>query len=147
MNSPYLASDVTGPTNSRQSQVVGLTGGPQLVTMPNFYIFDYGQPFTVAAQLSLQCSLGLGSGSGAISQDYSNTATLSGIEVFDSAMSPVAGFTISSDSSTNYGLEGVVPEPSSLSMVLFGLAGAIMYVWRGSIASTMMSVNWKSHLR
>jgi hypothetical protein len=128
-NTPYLLSDVWGPTVSTQSQFVYLTGGPQVVTMPELFSFAFGQQFDVAEQLTLQFSLGLvANGSGMISQDYSDTAALSGIRIFDSAMNPVAAFDVSANSGTVYGPDGVAPEPGT--MGLFGVALVFLGAWR-----------------
>jgi hypothetical protein len=119
-STPNILSDVWSPTISTQSENVNLTGGDQIVTMPQFYMFHYGESFNVSAQLSALIQLGTGNGAGSV--DYANTATLNGIQVFDASMNPVADFAISSASGTLYGPDGIVAEPSSLSMGLFGTA-------------------------
>jgi hypothetical protein len=43
--------------------------------------------------------------------DYSHTALLTGIELFDTTGAPINTFTISSASGTSYGSDGVNPEP------------------------------------
>ena len=50
--------------------------------------------------------------------DYSHTAILTGIELFDSTGAPINTFQISSASGTAYGPDGVVPEPNTLVLCL-----------------------------
>jgi hypothetical protein len=61
--------------------------------------------------------------------DYSHTAILTGIELFDTAGAPINTFTISSASGTSYGPDGVTPEPCSFALCLGAVAvfGAIRY--------------------
>jgi hypothetical protein len=58
--------------------------------------------------------------SGSGSADFSHTAVLTGIDLFDSSGAPISSFDITSASGTFYGPNGVVPEPGSM---LLGLAG------------------------
>ena len=61
--------------------------------------------------------------------DYSHTAILTGIELFDSTGAPINTFKISSASGTAYGPDGVVPEPNSfvLSLSVIVVLGAVRY--------------------
>jgi hypothetical protein len=53
--------------------------------------------------------------------DYSHTAVLNRITVQDSLGQLVPSFTIQSESGTAYGANGVVPEPSTISLMTIAL--------------------------
>ena len=63
--------------------------------------------------------------------NFSDTATLAGIEIVDANGNPVSGVTITSDSGTVY--QEVVPEPSTWAAVLAG-AGLLTLVLRRSLS-------------
>ena len=58
----------------------------------------------------------------AASDDYSHTAILDSISVLDSRGDVVPIFSIAAGSGTSYGRNGVVPEPTTLALLGFGLA-------------------------
>jgi hypothetical protein len=107
---------------------------------PNFFKFIYGQPFAAGFTLIplVQTAgpivngfptAGLSAAPGSGSSIFSDTATLTGIEVFDQNMNPVHGETFSSASGTIYSENGILatPEPSSLAAVGALLALGVGY--------------------
>lgn len=56
------------------------------------------------------------------SADYSHTARLTGIQVFDSNMNPVSNPSFSSASGQEYTVSGAVPEPGTWLLLGSGLA-------------------------
>jgi hypothetical protein len=85
--------------------------------------FTFGQPTEYEiffyALTQIFSNQGWASGSAA-NADYFHTATLTGIDVRDAGGSAVNGFSIISGSGTQYGVNGVVPEPSTYSLVGLG---------------------------
>jgi len=68
---------------------------------------------------------------GAFAQaNYYNTLVLDGITVTDDAGDPINNFTITSESGTHYGPNGVVPEPSALMLLGVGIAAMLLLVRR-----------------
>ncbi len=94
--------------------------------------FTFGVPIPVQASLSLILGVNYGAvittpGDLFDSQgfiDFSNTASLSAIEVLDAQGSAVPGFTVSSESGAVY----PVPEPSTLA--LLGASALLSYALR-----------------
>jgi hypothetical protein len=65
------------------------------------------------------------SGTGSGSSSFFNTLTLDGLHPFDAAGKPVTNAVFSGASGTQYSQNGVVPEPATLALTAFGLAGAL----------------------
>lgn len=64
----------------------------------------------------------LGQGDGTTAGHFLNTATLSGLKVFDNVMQPIDNPMFVSGSGTQYSTDGVVPEPSTYALVATALA-------------------------
>ena len=111
---------------------------------PTIFTFTYGQPFQfqfclgaatgegiIPAVLpdsghvsTFDCAPGFSgpqTGSGSGNAAFFNTLVLSGLTVTDSLGNPVSGAQFTSTSGTQYGPNGVVPEPGSLLMIVSGL--------------------------
>lgn len=58
--------------------------------------------------------------------DFSSTLRLQGIEVLDAAGNPVSGWTLESDSGTQYNGIGAVPEPCSVIALTTGAIGMLL---------------------
>lgn len=56
-----------------------------------------------------------------VNADFLSTMLLTGISVLDSNGNVISGFSIQSDSGTQYGANGVVPEPASATMLALGI--------------------------
>ncbi len=104
--------------------------------------FEFGAPFGIDMFLSteskagcivlvqLECSPGWIASS---LTDFFNTAVMTRISVTDAAGNPVDDFTIASASGTRYTADGVVAEPSSLTLVALGFIAA---------ARKLRATNW-----
>ena len=57
--------------------------------------------------------------------DFSSTVTLGGIEMLDANGNQVSGWTVTSDSVTQYNTIGSVPEPTSLAVIAIGAIGFV----------------------
>ena len=57
--------------------------------------------------------------------DFSSTVTLAGIEMLDANGNQVSGWTVTSDSGTQYNTIGSVPEPTSIAAIAIGAIGFI----------------------
>jgi hypothetical protein len=124
MNIDVFGGDLASQSNS----FVFASNGVSVVTSP-LYSFQYGQQFNLAGQLNL--SFWLGPGDGSASANFFDTATITGIEVFDSNMDPLTDWTAASESGTTYDSDGAVPEPASVLLVFGGLLlGASLKVRR-----------------
>jgi hypothetical protein len=146
-----VAIDVTNSVTSVEQMTntayTSSTSGTFLA--PTAFTFTFGQPFELQICLgaatgtqitpavlsssghltTAECSPGGGSGltgSGTGTASFFNTLTLSGITVTDSAGDPVSGVQFTSASGTQYGPDGVVPEPGSLLLLGSGLTVAVV---------------------
>jgi hypothetical protein len=99
------------------TQDIEMFSGDQTIT----YTFSFlvGQPFRVIYYLGANTFETGGALSG--TADYSDTAMLTGVQVFDSGMNPVLNPTIVSADGLEYTADGVVPEPGSWLLVGSGL--------------------------
>jgi hypothetical protein len=102
-----ISESGVGVVNNQSDFIVDQTG---LVSFPVALPFQYGVPFDFSFWLVAQSVVGHGNGTS--SADFLNTATITGLEVFDSEMNPVADPIFTSESGTLYTTSGVVPEPS-----------------------------------
>ena len=91
----------------------------------------YGQPFMLDFILEAEVATGpnttsttTGIGSG--SADFYNTFVLTGLDPQDLTGDHAVGATFSSESGTEYTIDGVIPEPASGTFLLFGLAGMVI---------------------
>jgi hypothetical protein len=106
---------------------------------------DFDLPVQFGVPLRLQAGLqvwALGTGNA----DFSSTATLTDVLVFDAEHNPVSEFAISSESGTSY---AATPEPSTVVLTLVGLAAlALLRRWvtqrRRSAAGTFVNT-WPGH--
>ena len=135
-----LAAPVSQESNTAYTSSVAGT-----FLAPTTFTFTFGQPFyfdfclgaatgagIVPAVLpdsghidTFNCSpgrLGAQTGSGSGNAAFFNTLVLSGLTVTDSLGNPVDGAQFTSSSGTQYGPDGVVPEPGSVLMLGSGLA-------------------------
>ncbi len=94
--------------------------GSTTLTLP--VTFHFGDPFAVDFELTPATDPSPEFPSG--TADYSHTASLTGMNVFDSAMNPVSNPTFGSAAGVQYSVNGVVPEPES--MLLLGTALAAL---------------------
>jgi hypothetical protein len=119
---------------------------------PQSFSFVYGTPFdlffnlgTVAGTFDTAAGGGIlpltttASGSG--DADFSNTLVLTALQVVDSQGHPVNGVTFTSDSGTSYSANGVVPEPSTLLLLGFGIAAITAQRFRVGRSSSISSSN------
>jgi len=124
-------------SSSEQEWEAGYSGAVS-GTFSHVLTFVYGQEFgllfnfsadtgTVVAPGDLVCITCSGSGSGSAS--FFNTLTLSGRIPEDRFGNPVDGASFLSAAGTQYGLDGVVPEPSSL--LTLGSAVAVLWLLHG----------------
>jgi hypothetical protein len=125
------------------------------------FAFIYGQPFGLYFNLgtivgtvdpgSAFAALGAGTGlislrtatgAGSAAADFSNTLVLSALDVVDSNGQPVNGVTITSKSGTQYSVNGVVPEPSFVPILLLigGLLGFTAHR-QGRAANSAVNAN------
>jgi hypothetical protein len=91
--------------------------------------FVFGQPFGLSIQLSVSAGtptaygvLNPETGAGSGIADFFSTFVLTGLEPTDASGDPVTGAVFSSQSGTAYSTDGVVPEPSLVIPLLFGIA-------------------------
>lgn len=124
---------------------------------PRLFTFTYGQPFRL--DLCLGAATGTGivpavlSGAGHLTTflcapgrqgsvigvgtgtaDFLNSLTLTGLTVTDNLGNPVSGLQFSSQSGTQYGPNGAVPEPASVVLLSSGL-GIMIVAFRGKVLS------------
>jgi hypothetical protein len=126
--------------------VCGFAFSSTVITCPDELPFIYGVPFNLTVGFGAATSGGI-SGSTSPVADFLDTATLSGIEVFDARPGFTGvewgGWSITSASGTVYGPAGVsgggggvgggstsVPEPSSWLLLSSGVAALIAEAWR-----------------
>jgi hypothetical protein len=97
--------------------------------LPTHFEFTYGTPFTFyLGMTAVTGSAGVpGLETGTSSVDFSHTLTLSGLILKDANGNPVTGATIASDSGTQYGPNGVVPEPTTSTLMLSGLTALALF--------------------
>jgi hypothetical protein len=115
-------------------------------TFPTIFTFTYGTPFSFLLAMEVDNASGVNSlpllpplntptltlspvtGTGSATVDASNTLVLSLLEVETSGGTPVSGVTFSSASGTVYGLDGVVPEPSTVMLLMLPLLTVLLVV-------------------
>jgi hypothetical protein len=81
--------------------------------------FQYGVPFNFVVQLGTFTEAGPDSGSA--TADFYDTAVLTGLRVFTANGDEVAHPSFAAVSGTEYSTEGVVPEPTSLTLATTGI--------------------------
>jgi hypothetical protein len=96
-------------------------------TLSDTIQIQFGDPFAVEFVLGASTyPTGLLSGAA----DYSNTATLTGIQVLDSTSNPVSNPSFASASGLVYTVDGVAPEPASWLLLASGLAAVAAFRYR-----------------
>ena len=90
--------------------------------------FHYGDPFWVDFFIGAGAYPGPSFLTG--TADYSHTATVTGLQVFDSNMNPVSNPTFGSAAGVHYTVNGVAPEPGSLLLIGSGLAAVGVFRYR-----------------
>lgn len=119
---PECQSDVFTPSTPTVSGTFGY---------PHFFTFTYGQPFPLLFNLNVSGLYGICqvlctfTGTGSTNEDFSDTLVLSGLQVFDQSGNPVTGATFTSESGTQYGPTGVIPEPSFFKLIFIGLVALV----------------------
>lgn len=109
-------------------------------SFPQKFIFIYGQPFeldfslvtvagTLAPSPTLRADRYATTAVGTANSDFSDTFVLSALDVVDSQGDAVNGATFTSASGTHYSTSGVVPEPSSVALLVTGVIFCGL-VWR-----------------
>ena len=145
-----VAIDVTNSVTSveQMTNTAYTSSASGTFRAPTAFTFTFGRPFELQFCLGAatgtgiipdlsssghvepaQCSPGGGSGltgTGSGTASFFNTLTLSGMTVTDSAGNPVSGVQFTSASGTQYGPDGVVPEPGSLLLLGSGLTVAVV---------------------
>ena len=125
-----------GPFSTFVQSAINTNAGPNSFQGPGSFIVDV--PFTYGAAFSVERSLNVGilhlafgnDNTGAwgpygATADYLHSADFS-FAVLDAQLAPVAGATIASDSGYYYPQGSVaVPEPTALTLLLLGCAGAL----------------------
>jgi hypothetical protein len=94
--------------------------------------FVYGRAFGLSIYLGASAGTPTGygilnaeTGSGEGSANFFDTFVLTGLHPTDANGNPVAGAEFSSQSGTLYSVNGVVPEPSTVVPLLFGIAAIV----------------------
>jgi len=90
-------------------------------SFPDLFTFTYGTPFDLFFSLA---AVDHYTGSGSATADFTNTLRLSSLQLFGPDGQPVTGATFTSASGTQYGPNGVVPEPASA--LLLGSAAVLL---------------------
>jgi hypothetical protein len=122
----------TGPASGSLDQYYTATFGSSTsgtFEIPMEYTFIYGQPFALSFEFDAQSgsavvfpdgySYNYISGSGSASNNFLDTVTLSGLTPLDpTGQTVVTGSQLSSESGTQYGLTGVVPEPNFVGLMV-----------------------------
>jgi hypothetical protein len=103
-------------TNSNGN--ISLTAGTHTLHGTLLTPFTYGVPFTITAQLTTLVTFGNAGGFGEGLANFGNTAWMSGITVFNHDFQQVSGFTVTSESGTNY-----LTIPSAGPAALMGIGG------------------------
>jgi hypothetical protein len=104
--------------------------GVFIINCPFDMGFTYNQPFDLTTGFAAIADAGVYGTNVTTFANWFDTATLSGIQVFDNTGVQWGGWTIAADSGTQYGPNGVtvggggggVPEPATLSLLGLGLA-------------------------
>ena len=128
----YLAS---GPV---QTSSLGFTASSVSGTFsfPLTFSFVYGQAFGLYLNLGTIVGTSFYNSDGSLNEytattsgnglsSFGDTLVLSSIQVFDSNMQPVQNPTFGSASGTVYSTNGVVPEPSTVALVLFACSSIV----------------------
>jgi len=104
--------------------------------------FVYGQAFDLSMQLSVSAGtptaygvLNAVTGSGTGSANFFNTFVLTGLDPTDAHGDPVTGAEFSSQSGATYSVDGVVPEPSTMVLLLLGFAAIFVATRRSATRS------------
>jgi hypothetical protein len=115
--------------------------------LPDPIQFVYGQPFGLSIYLGASAGTATGygvlnevTGSGGGSADFFDTFVLTGLDPTDASGNSVSGAVFSSQSGTVYSIDGVVPEPSTIVPLLFGLVAVIQ-------AKRRLAARWDSYNR
>jgi hypothetical protein len=104
---------------STYSNDCGQLTGPGTITCTGIPII-YGQGTNILFQMSTIINGVSWTAGSSATANYANTATLTGIAVYDAADSPISNFSIVSGSGTEYTSDGVVPEPSAFGLSAMG---------------------------
>ncbi|MFT3684408.1 MAG: hypothetical protein QM783_05675 [Phycisphaerales bacterium] len=100
------------------SGVVSLTSGMNVLHGTSPIAFTYGVSFSISAELLTHVIFGSAGTVGEGFANFGNTAWMSGITVFNNDFQPVSGFTVTSQSGTNY-----LTIPSAGPAALMGVGG------------------------
>jgi hypothetical protein len=121
-----------GPATGSLNQFYGTTLSSSTsgtFAIPQEFTFIYGQPFAMNFELFAQSGSAVAlpggdtydyfSGLGSASDNFLDTVTLSGLTPLDpTGQTVVTGAQFSSESGTQYGLTGIVPEPSFIGLMV-----------------------------
>jgi hypothetical protein len=126
------ASPGCTPSGANFCQTVSVTGNSTVILNP--ITFTFGQAFSIEMDLDAASYYGPGGGLSAVS-DFSHTALLNGLLVFEGAggTNPVPSqdliFT-SADGVVSYSVNGIVPEPGSVFLLIVGFGSIAIIGWR-----------------
>jgi hypothetical protein len=101
--------------------------GPGFGISPTIPIV-FGQPTELNINLDVDSDITNFTVGSFSKNDYSSTAVLSTIKVFDSSGDPVNDFMITSASGTSYSASGVIPEPATWTMLGVAMIAAVLYL-------------------